>query len=314
MKRYLLKLSIFASIIIILSLIINFCYLAKKNWDPDGVKKYESMPESIEICNFGSSHGQNGICYENLDNSAHCFNYANGGQTLSYDYRLLKYYSGNLEEGAVVYITLSYHSLFRNEETKDANFASRNRKYYRILPKELIKEYDLKTNFYIKYIPGLISYEDLLGTFGLDTGKKEVSWTEKTTSEQAKKYSITRAAEHITSYLVEGERVLNLEEYNSLISMIDLCYAEGFVPILITTPFLQEYNEAVSKEDPTFFATFYDIIENICNDKSVSYFDYSHDIRFSNNYNLFMNADHLNKSGALLFTELLLNETLLNTH
>ena len=145
MKRFILKLSIFLSMILTLTIVVNICYLAKKNWDPDGVKKYENIPQLIEVTNFGSSHGQNGFCYDDFDGSFKSFNFANGGQTLSYDYRILKYYSSHLSKGAIVYITISYHSFFRNEETLDSNFASRNRKYYRILPKELIKEYKNKS-------------------------------------------------------------------------------------------------------------------------------------------------------------------------
>lgn len=39
------------------------------------------------------------------------------------------------------------------------------------------------------------------------------------------------------------------------------------------------------------------------------FYDYAFDERFSNSYNLFFNSDHLNKEGARLFTNILMDET-----
>jgi hypothetical protein len=58
--------------------------------------------------------------------------------------------------------------------------------------------------------------------------------------------------------------------------------------------------------DPRKKENFYKMILNLGKQYNLFIFDYSDDIRFLNNDTYFSNADHLNKEGARVFTEIFL--------
>jgi hypothetical protein len=75
--------------------------------------------------------------------------------------------------------------------------------------------------------------------------------------------------------------------------------------ILITTPY---YYEAFA--DDSYFIEFYRQINEISQDLNISYFDYSRDTRFhSKSY--FYDTSHLNSLGREKFTEIVLNEIIM---
>ena len=49
------------------------------------------------------------------------------------------------------------------------------------------------------------------------------------------------------------------------------------------------------------------MIDKICRDESVEYYDYSHDDRFTNTAEYFRNSDHLSPKGAAVFTDIVVN-------
>lgn len=84
--------------------------------DSYGTKKFFNMPEGIQICNFGSSHGLNGFNYDGVSDKFSCFNFSLHSQTLMYDYRILKHYVNHIKEGGIVFVIISYFSLFGEPE------------------------------------------------------------------------------------------------------------------------------------------------------------------------------------------------------
>lgn len=90
----------------------------------------------------------------------------------------------------------------------------------------------------------------------------------------------------------------------------DLVKSIGAEPVLVTTPLLKEYNDAVDKNVPGVYDDFYGRIDSVVSATGVRYFDYSHDERFSNRHDFFMDADHMNKRGAILFTATLVDDAL----
>ncbi len=89
--------------------------------------------------------------------------------------------------------------------------------------------------------------------------------------------------------------------------MIEICKKHNIRPILVTTPYREEYN---NKYDETFYKQFHSLIDEICAKEQVEYFDYSHDSRFSNSYIYFRNADHLTSRGATTFTDILIGDVM----
>ena len=45
--------------------------------------------------------------------------------------------------------------------------------------------------------------------------------------------------------------------------IIKLCRDHGLTPVLITTPMLSEYTDAVTENDPEFFGDFYGVIDEV---------------------------------------------------
>lgn len=108
----------------------------------------------------------------------------------------------------------------------------------------------------------------------------------------------------------DGTRMRNEENIKALYNMVTLCREIGAMPILVTTPYLSYYPNAVRRNDPSFFADFYGVINKFLADTGIKYYDYSEDERFKNNTAFFTNSDHLNRKGARLFTDTLLLEAL----
>ncbi len=317
MRKFLSKILIYILIVGAISLFVNYLYIISNPPLPEHIRKFKEIPSSIELCNFGSSHGMYGFNYEDIKD-VNTFNFALSAQTYSYDVRLLEYYGDHIAEGAVVLIPVSYMSLYGGDEVLDAEFLTKNTRYYRILPKRLIKEYDVKTDIILNQLPALTAGYDLIKVL---LGKQEdvkdtdeVLWGTITTADAAKGEARSIVERHLyTNKLdAEGNRIINQEEIDALKLLISKCRERGFTPILITTPFLREYIDEVSNRDPDFLDGFYDDVYQIVSDTGVAYYDYSLDSRFIDNYSLFMNSDHLNKDGARIFTDILMDEVIRN--
>ena len=46
----------FAAVILIIILAVNFFFRRMDKRDPDYIKKFDSIPDLLDVCNFGSSH------------------------------------------------------------------------------------------------------------------------------------------------------------------------------------------------------------------------------------------------------------------
>ena len=299
----------FCTILVILVLSINERYV-RLNLDNDNVQKFDKVPYDIQYCNFGSSHGLNDYCYDELDNEFITFNFALPSQSLLYDYKILEYYKDHISKDAIVFINISYFSFYGIDETMMDNFESKNKRYYKFLPRESILNFDWKTYIYEVKFPSLCAYDKLFLGLLFGEEKQEDEWETQTAYDiDMDAYSKAAYERHIIKNRVDenGNRIINSENVEALYKMIEICRDIGATPILITTPYLTEYTDRV-KENSGFYDDFYDKIDQIVSNTGVEYYNYAFDKRFSNNYALFMNADHLNKTGALRFVDILMQE------
>ncbi len=314
MKKFLTKFLIFCLILCVAVVTVNTIYLKKTKTKHDMIsnasyEKFENVPYNIELCNFGSSHGANNYYYDNIQDKYTCFNFALPSQTLEYDYRILEYYKDHIREGAIIFITVSYMSLYGIDEALYDDFQSKNKRYYHFLPKEYIKEYDYKTDFFESYFPVLVQYDQLVPS--LIEGDTSIEDWESTADEiELDRYVAEAYKRHLITNKIDdqGKRIVNEESVESLYDMIDLCRELHARPILITTPYLREYTDIIRENAPDFLEEFNRLVNKIAKKKNVPYYDYAFDNRFDDKYSLFMNADHLNKEGALKFVEILLQE------
>lgn len=312
MRKFIYKLTIYIIIIVLITLGINYYFAKTDARDSDYTLKFKYIPDNIEICNVGSSHGLFGYNYEDLSNRYSCFNFGLVSQTLSYDYRLLDYYQDNIDKGAIVFVTVSYFSFFgQNEEYYTNDFVSKNKRYYKILDAAHIKQYDYKISIWEKYFPALVARFDLIrSVLGMqDIGHSDWSQT-------ADMIDLTTDVEGaynrhlgIDKYN-DGNLIINKNELDALYSIIELCEERKWIPIVITTPYLSEYSDAAWNNSSEALNTMYSLIDEVVKAKGVEYYDYSLDDRFCRRYDYFMNGDHLNQEGAKEFVDILENEVI----
>ena len=316
MRKFLKLLTIYAGIITVLVLIINFWYMALDHRDLNNTAKFDDVPHNIQICNLGSSHGLYGFNYEALSEQYTCFNFALNSQSLSYDARILEYYKDHLQNGSIVFVTISYPSFFGLPETLDEEFTDKNMRYYDFLPPAYIKDYDIKTALLTKF-PSLYAYETLpLALIGhyVDADTSLAGWEAEidhvglpdNTSATLKRHLIYNKLDE------NGNRIRNQEEIDALYKIIEICKEIGATPVLVTHPYSLVYENNISIYFPDFFDDFYTILDEIIYNTGVDYYNYSRDERFFKDFTYFRDADHLNKAGATLFTEILANEVLPN--
>ena len=211
-------------------------------------RKFENVPYDIEICNFGSSHGSNDYFYDKFQTKYTCFNFALPSQSLDYDYRIFEHYKEHISENAIIFITISYMSLYGIDESLYDDFRSKNKRYYHFLPKELIKEYELKTDVFETCLPALVQYDKLLPVL---VGKQDDStedWTRTADQIDMNEYVSEAYKRHLVRNKMDeyGNRIINKEYVNSLIDMIDMCREINARPILVTTPYLSEYTNFIT--------------------------------------------------------------------
>ncbi|MBR1658618.1 MAG: hypothetical protein IJ697_09180 [Synergistaceae bacterium] len=314
MKKFLFKNSIYALIVIVATLGINTLYIYEtKKVLGNSADFFGDVPDGIQICNFGSSHGLYGFNYKDAEGKYTCFNFGLSSQYLEYDYKILQYYRDKIQKGAVVFIPVSYFSFFGKPEYEEKSFASKNKRYYKFLPREMITKYDWKTDLYVNYLPalspeGLSTLAKLLLNIASSNDK---AW--EVTADPIKVNNDAKEAyeRHIVSHYGSNcKRVRRHDAFEALYGIIKLCHDIGVRPIMITVPYLKEYTDTVKTNDPEFFGDFYAVIDEIKRNTGIEYYDYAFDSRFCKNYKLFMNSDHLNREGARLFTDILFREVL----
>ena len=213
--------------------------------------KFENVPTRIMIANMGSSHGMDGFCYENINITA--FNFALSSQSLVYDSNILGFYHENLCAGATVFIPISFFS-FYSDELKKEDFVSQNARYYTFLDKEHIRAYDTKYAFLSKYIWILTRPPDKLFN-DLINGRYELAPMQNYNNSAAKMGKDELQAEGLEAWNRHWKSVREHKDYEdrekeniaALVDMIDFCKTKGFVPVLVTTPFLSEYSRYYPK-------------------------------------------------------------------
>lgn len=313
MKKFLFNVAAFFLIICLLTTGINFAYTKLDTSDDDYTRKFSDVPQEIEICNLGSSHGLFGFNYAELEDEYTCFNFALVSQYPSYDLRLLEAYADNLGDGCVVIIQNSYFSLIGIGEEEYGDFESKNKRYYKILPDEYVKEYDRKTDFLVSVMPSLNARADLIRAAAgklrfdnhpnMDRTADMLDIEESAQSAYESHFIINKVDQN-------GEIIINQSEIDAVYDIIEMCRDNGWKPVLVTTPCLGEYMDRVYENEPEFMEWYKETMNKIAGDIDTAYFDYALDERFSDRYDLFVDADHMNREGAKLFTSILYDEVI----
>lgn len=299
MKLFFKKLSLLLLVCVLIAGTANLAfYLIKGSFVPANVKRFLNAPKQIQVANLGSSHGQNSFSYiHHPDISA--VNLAFGYQTLDQDERVLENYIDRFAEGATLYIPISSFSLIAVPSTR-SDILALNRRFYYFMRRDLILDFSWR-EWLAAMSPGLFYPSWLADHWNTDEFEEAGSRTTDPTS--AKSDAETTLAGHILMYRKDGGYSLRQENVDCLTRMVSLCQERGVTPVLITTPFLREYNDLIPGD---FLAMQLSFLNAFSAEHGIAYLDYSRDARFIDRYDLFINSTHLNDQGALIFSDLVL--------
>ena len=315
MRSFIKKLIILLLLVAVITFGINHLYMSHMvNYGTMGELRNDSsyiddVPEKIQVCDVGNSHSYYAYYYQPYEEDYVCYNFSLPSQSMSYNYRILQNYREKISPNAVVLIGVSYTTFFGNRETEDPDFKSLNRKYYHFLSRDLIKEYDFKTDIFVHYLPSLnTTVTDLVKTT-IGVNSSPDIWDGATNEEEAIRHGLRRYDRHVLANVGrDGKRIYNDEEIEAAYNIIELCHEMKATPVLVTTPYLAEYTQPIIDKDPEFFKDFYGVIDEIKEETGVAYYDYAFDERFVDKYEWFLNSDHLNKDGASEFTRVVMEE------
>lgn len=308
MKKIFLKVLLLFVLCAIFLSALNFMYM-KTNFfkSENGLQNFFNVPDNLEIVNLGSSHGYNAFFYSVLP-ELHGRNFSLPAQHFAYDYTILKLYKTHIKKGAIVLLPVSYFSFHYALNTRP----DIRPRYYRILPNSAIPNASITEDFRYSIFPILSSSGNIIKIFNdypaansnsLDTNSNEntldVSGIEDQVFRTYRNWSENMTdMKHDTSIVAENTA--------TLIKMIELCQTEGFIPVLITTPLTRPLNERY-----TFFckSDFFPMIEQVrAKTGNPLYLDYSHDARFVDDFSLFHDCNHLNKTGGGFFTRIVYDD------
>lgn len=273
-------------------------YLVKGSLTPANVERFRNAPAQIQVANLGSSHGQNGFSYLHHPELA-AVSLAFGYQTLDQDERVLENYIGRFAEGATLYIPISSFSLIAEPSTR-SDILALNRRFYYFMRRDLIIDFSWR-EWLAAMSPGLF-YPSWLNEHWSVDEFDEVA-TRTTDPDSAKQDAETTLEGHILMYRKDGGYALRQENVDCLTRIVRLCKEHGITPVLITTPFLSEYNDIIPAD---FLAMQMSFLDSFIAEQGIEYLDFSRDSRFAGRYDLYINSTHLNGEGALYFTDLLL--------
>ena len=300
MKKFLIKGIIFVVLLVLIIFTINFKYINTdfyKNFLTDTIK-FEAVPDNVQIVNLGSSHSRDAFNYDGNDVVG--FNFALSAQGFYYDYRVLMQFSDKLANNAVVLIPISYFSFYQDYNGEE--FRRSNIRYYRFLETEYVKDFSYFKLLGVRFLPVFLAGKSIRFIFNF-INYTEVEYKIKT-REEMKLSGYGQATNQINSVIKGGKDNID-ETTKELENIIRFCKEKGFIPVLVTTPFTEYYNKHFSEE---FCIEFYGMVNNIKDDYNLVYLDYSRDVRFLNNIDLFRNADHLNSTGSEFFTKIVLDD------
>ena len=273
-------------------------YLVKGSLVPANVKRFLDAPKQIQVANLGSSHGQNGFSYVHHPELA-AVNLAFGYQTLDQDERVLENYIDRFTEGATLYIPVSSFSLIA-EPSARSDILALNRRFYYFMRRDLIIDFSWR-EWLAAMSPGLFYPSWLNENWNEDEFDEVANRT--TDPDSARRDAETTLEGHILMYQKDGGYALRDDNIGYLTRIVGLCKEHGVTPVLITTPFLREYNDIIPAD---FLSIQLSFLDSFAAEQGIAYLDFSRDSRFIDRYDLFINSTHLNGDGAVMFTDLVL--------
>lgn len=315
MKKFLVKVFILAAIVSTLLLCVNFLYVNTAYYkNLNDMRKFSEVPEHIDVVNFGASHSACAFNWSGYTQFAGT-NMALGSQTLVYDEALFRYYFDCLDENSTVLLEVMFKSLYEKEQDTPP-YGTNITRYYQVLPKDFIRQWNLPDAVKYGYLPVLGNRQEAVANiisewFGGDGSAGELERQQQTGQvltgeptrvldgweEEAMNAEGKRRAE---SFMAQSGNQEHGEQYEALIRIIEKCKENNIQVILVTAPTLPCFYTGYDKE---FMDRFYQDMEEISQKYDIPYLDYTGDERFLADYRWYSDTDHLNGYGSRYFTQ-----------
>lgn len=312
-KRF-VQINIVLSILLIgLLYILSWIYINYVNDRTVKFMEYNKLPNnSVDLVVLGSSHGKFGIKLE----QANQMNLGLEQQGMYYNLKILEKYEEKIKDGATVIIPISIFTFNEGKVDSDMSKDEIYKNYVNILEKKDIRkpltesQYFLMNKFSIIYPPARMI---TLFKWMVTCYKENKIFKNKIIYKRnnLKKNFFEKAREKI----LDQERKLKKEDYNYALEitkkLLKKLKNKRIKVVIIIVPLTKEYNQAMlESRDKIFQKAIYENIEKIKHFTSddLIFLDYSHDKRFENNKEYFMDDDHLNEKGAEYFTKILLKD------
>ncbi|MCQ2579924.1 MAG: hypothetical protein MJ159_04450 [Treponemataceae bacterium] len=288
------------SIFIILVFIgLNIAYKQTNHWKSqyDFSSRFNFVPEGLQLCNVGTSHGYYGLKWEDYP-ELNAFNFALSAQSFFMDLNMLKYFENAITPGAVVLIPLSYHQVYQYWQCSRAQY------YYQFMNKKSHPFWTWNACMHFKLFP-LISHIKWCSYIWNDLSYNPIErFSSKSLSEEEMKKIIDeQSADWFFNNEAPFEEASYQKNFDAVSALVDYCLEKSYRPVFITIPVYEYFNQAFDEIAPYQKKGFYKFSAELCEKYPfIPYWDYSRDEDFSPHIELFMDDDHLNLYGAEKFT------------
>lgn len=315
MKKFLSKVLILTVILNLLCLGMNLAYVNTEYYkNLNDMGKFSVMPEHIDVVNFGASHSACAFNWNGYTQFAGA-NMALGSQTLVYDESLFNYYFDRLDENSTVILEVMFKSLYE-EEPNEPPYGTNITRYYQVLKKGYIRQWNLLDAICYQYLPVLGNRQAAVAHILSELSDKNASKSELERQQEAERELLGEPTQVLDGWEeeamnAEGKRRAggfmaqsgnqeHGEQYEALIRIIEKCKENNIQVVLVTVPTLPCFYTGFDTE---FMDRFYQDMEAICQRYDIPYFDYTGDERFLADYRWYSDTDHLNGYGSRYFTQ-----------
>ena len=308
---FFLKILLVLTLVAAIVLPVNFLYMSGETYQgaQRGMEKFKTVPDNIQLANFGPSYGMYCFSYDDLTKGGKtCFNFALSMQDLYHDYQIYRTYADRFAPGAVVAVTLSYFSFC--SDNSDVSSA----RYYKILDNDSIKGYTAENDFSANYLPvygkGSSVVRDVVNDT-LNAIMKKSVYEESGIGQNVQ----TQEDALLAAFALDSQvRVMtiengNLKAYSSYIrenealltAWIKQMQADGLHPVLVLTPYWHDYANGF---DPQLLDKCYSQpLQNVIDATDVPYLNFNEGkyAEFGENTKYFRNCDHVSLAGTTAF-------------
>ena len=279
-------------------------YLALLNTDyernENTTLKFKSIPDGVQVACFGSSHAINAFQPMRYKSDDTFFNFGMQRENPVMDEALYRTYQDRLADHAIVIITLSYFSLY--DDT--SNSLSIMKRYVDFLPMQSLP--NLKTKLFRLFRVIDFSLEPIAAFLEGRTATLQAGETTTFASSYAEEERLSLGQKRAQVFFDQiGDAVIDPEIDAALRNLLSDCIEKGYRPVLVTTPYLNEFTRNFSE---SFLNQFQAECQAYADDFGIPYLDYSRDDRFAHTPKYFVDTDHLSSDGSEVFMDIFFDD------